>query len=237
MEIKVIGSGSSGNCYRISDGETALLLEAGLPIKKIKEGCDFDMASIAGCLITHEHGDHCKAVNDVMAVGIDVYMTKGTSVALNGNAYNHRLHLLDESVISENGTINYFSDQIMTFIILPFAVHHDAAQPVGYLIRSTLSGEKLLFVTDTYYIDYHFNELTHIMIEANYSNEALKDAEKKNRLRRSHMSIENCIEMLKANDLSHVKEIWLLHLSASNGDAEDFKRQVQAETGCEVYIA
>lgn len=31
MEVKVLASGSSGNAYRISDGETALLLARGFP--------------------------------------------------------------------------------------------------------------------------------------------------------------------------------------------------------------
>jgi phosphoribosyl 1,2-cyclic phosphodiesterase len=95
-------------------------------------------------------------------------------------------------------------------------------------------------MTDLYYTEYLFPGLTHIMIEANYSAEALADSDndpRRSRLRRSHMSIENCIEMLKANDLSKVQEIWLIHLSSSNADAEDFKRRVQEATGCEVHVA
>ena len=44
-------------------------------------------------------------------------------------------------------------------------------------------------------------------------------------------------EMLKANDLSKVEEIHLLHLSSANSDAEGFKRQVQSLTGIPTYIA
>ena len=78
------------------------------------------------------------------------------------------------------------------------------------------------------------------MIEANYSADTLADADndpRRARLRRSHMSIENCIKTLKANDLSHCAEIWLIHLSSSNGDAENFKKRVQEETGIPTYIA
>ena len=60
MEIKVLASGSSGNAYRISDGETALLLDAGIPIRVIKEALNFQVRNLDGCLITHEHGDHIK---------------------------------------------------------------------------------------------------------------------------------------------------------------------------------
>jgi phosphoribosyl 1,2-cyclic phosphodiesterase len=233
LNIKVIGSGSSGNCYKISDGKTALLLECGLPIRKIKEGCDFDLSSISGCLVTHEHKDHSLAINDLMHAGVDVYMTEGTATAAKAETY--RLHLWEHAVGK-----HYWGKKIGTFIVRPFNVHHDAAEPVGYIIESMAIGEKLLFVTDAYYIDYTFQGLTHIMIEANYSADTLADVDndpRRSRLRRSHMSIENCIKTLKANDLSHCAEIWLIHLSSSNGDAEEFKRRVQEETGIPTYIA
>ena len=40
MEIKVIGSGSSGNCYLIDDGRTALLLDAGVPFSAVQQAMD-----------------------------------------------------------------------------------------------------------------------------------------------------------------------------------------------------
>ena len=238
MNISVIGSGSSGNCYKISDGETVLLLEAGLPIRKIKQGCDYNLSEISGCIVTHEHKDHAKSINDLMHAGVDVYMTKGTAVKSGAETY--RLKLWHRDGTDNIGNPYYHTEQIGTFSVKPFMVHHDAAEPVGYLIESKATGERLLFFTDTEYIDYKFGGLTHIMCEANFSKDALADAEndpRRSRLRHSHMSIENCIEMLRANDLSQVKEIWLIHLSSSNGDAEDFKRRVQEATGCPTYIA
>lgn len=238
MNIKVIGSGSSGNSYRIDDGQTTLLLECGLPIRKIKAECDFNLSSISACLVTHEHKDHSLAVNSLMKAGIDVWMTEGTACAAGAETY--RLHLLRHDGVDTVGNPFYHTVRIGTFSVKPFLVHHDAAEPVGYLIESKATGEKLLFVTDTYYIDYTFGSLTHIMVEANFSDESLADAEndpRRSRLRRSHMSIGNCIKMLQANDLSHCAEIWLIHLSSSNGDAEGFKQRVQAATGCPIYIA
>lgn len=229
MRIDVIGSGSSGNCYKISDGKTNILLECGLSIKKIKAGCDYDLSSISACLVTHEHSDHILAANDLMKSGVNVYMTKGTAVA--GKIHTYRLKMW----LSANG--EYFAERIGTFVVKPFKVHHDAAEPVGYLIESKATDEKLLFFTDTYYIDYRFSGLTHIMCEANYSAENIVNDPRHSRLVRSHMSIENTIEMLKANDLSKLKEIWLIHLSESNADSAEFKRRVQEATGSVVYIA
>lgn len=61
IEIEAISSSSKGNCYRVTDGKTPLLLECGITFKEMQRAFDFDM-SFAGCLITHEHGDHCKAI-------------------------------------------------------------------------------------------------------------------------------------------------------------------------------
>lgn len=234
MNIKIIGSGSSGNCYRIDDGNTALLIEAGLPIRKIKEGCGFEVPG--ACLVTHEHGDHSKAVRDLMKAGVDVYMTSGTAKAL-GVEEDHRLRILSSKGEDWKGRYRYFVEAVGSFYLHPFPIHHDAVEPVGFAITSQISGERLLFMTDSYYTEYLFPDLTHIMIEANYTAENLQNDPRAHRLRRSHMSIEMCIETLKANDLSRCREIWLLHLSAGNADIEDFKRRVQEATGCPVYIA
>ena len=59
----------------------------------------------------------------------------------------------------------------------------------------------------------------------------------KSRILKSHFSLENVKEFLKANDLSKVQEIWLLHLSDGNSDAERFKRETQEISRKPVYIA
>lgn len=51
------------------------------------------------------------------------------------------------------------------------------------------------------------------------------------------MSLETAKEFLRANDLSRVQEIWLLHLSDDNSDAERFKREIQGLTDKPVYVA
>ena len=238
MIIKAISSGSSGNCYRISDGQTALLIECGLPVKKIKEGCDYNLSEISGCIVTHEHKDHSLAVNDLMKSGVNVFMTEGT--AKKAGAQTYRLRLWHRDGVDTIGNPFYPAERIGTFIVKPYMAHHDASEPVFYLIESSATGEKLLFVTDSYYIDYRFSGLTHIMVEANFCADTLADTDsdpRRSRLRHSHMSLEHCIELLKANDLSQIQEIWLIHLSQSNGNAEEFKYRVQEATGCEVHIA
>jgi phosphoribosyl 1,2-cyclic phosphodiesterase len=65
----------------------------------------------------------------------------------------------------------------------------------------------------------------------------LVPTELKNRLMKSHFSLANVKEFLRANDLSRVQEIWLIHLSDGNSDAARFKREIQELTGKMVYVA
>lgn len=56
MRLCCIGTGSSGNCYTLQDNSgKILLLDAGISIKDIKIGIDFNVSSIVGSVITHGH--------------------------------------------------------------------------------------------------------------------------------------------------------------------------------------
>lgn len=232
IEITPFASGSTGNCYRITDGRTPLLLECGTKYKDIQKGCGFRLTEIKACLISHEHQDHAKAVKDLMKAGIDCYMSRGTTEAL--GVSGHRVNIIKAKQQFRLGA----------WTILPFETQHDVAEPLGFLMANQ-DGEKLLYATDTYFIRHRFQGLTHIMIEANYSLDILRanveagsvPATLKNRLLKSHFSLENVKEFLKANDLSKVQEIWLLHMSNGNSDSERFKREVMELTGKPTYIA
>lgn len=232
INITTIASGSTGNCYRIADSSTTIMIEAGIRFREIREAFSFKFSSVAGCLITHEHGDHAKAAKEVMRAGVDCYMTQETADKL--NLSGHRLKPIKPGQLSSIGT----------FKILSFSTEHDAANPVGYLIQSK-DGEKLLFATDTYYIRYRFNDLNYVLIECNYSKEILEENIKagvvpaaiRNRIKKSHFELENVKEFFRSNDCSAIKQIHLIHLSGQNSDPDRFKREIQEITGKPVYIS
>lgn len=232
IEFTPFASGSSGNCYRITDGRTPLLLECGIAYKEIQKKLNFKASEIAACLVSHEHQDHSKAARDIIKAGIDCYMTQGTKEAIGING--HRINIVKAKQ----------QFRIGTWTILPFETQHDAAEPLGFLLANQ-DGEKLLYATDTYYTRYRFRGLTHIAVECNYSMDILRanieaglvDPAFKNRILKSHFSLENVKEFLKANDLSKVQEIWLLHMSDGNSNENRFKGEIQELTGKPVYVA
>lgn len=229
LDIAVYASGSSGNCYTMSDGETVVMLDCGLPFRRIERLTGFLLP--AAVFITHEHKDHSKAAQDFMRRGVDVYMTAGTAAAL-GIEAQHRLHVLNPMEQTTVGRIT----------VSAFPTQHDAREPCGFLLDD--GDDRVLYATDTYYIKYQFPGVTKMLIEANHSYKILEEnvaahilnkvlAE---RLIKSHFSIENVLAFLRANDLSKVKEIWLIHLSDGNADAGQFSQMVEAATGKPVYI-
>lgn len=230
IEITTIASGSTGNCYRITDGKTALMIEAGIRFREIRQAFDFKLSGVAGCLISHEHGDHAKAVRDLVKAGVDCYMSQGTAKAL--DLTGHRVH----------GVPALVTFRVGTFIILPFPVQHDAREPIGFLIQSE-TGDKLLFATDTYYIRYKFTGLNYILIECNYRRDILEENIKaglippalRNRITKSHFEIENVKAFLAACDLSQCREIHLIHLSHINSDQSFFISEIQKATGVPTY--
>lgn len=232
LSFRPIASSSLGNSYIVDDGKTKLLLECGLKFREIQIALDFQTSKLDGCLLTHEHDDHSHSIKDVLKAGISVHASQGTQQAL--GIKHHRLKSIEARKQFRVGS----------FTILPFEIEHDATDPLGFLIESE-AGERLLFATDTYFIRYRFERLNIIAVECNYSEEILKQnildgivpVAMKRRLMHSHFSFENYKEFLKANDLSQVKEIWMIHMSNRNSDAEQFKKEVRQLTGKPVYIA
>lgn len=231
MEIKVIGTGSKGNSYILTDERgNSLILELGVNIKQIKKELNFDISKVLGCLVTHEHGDHAKYIHDAVFHGLNVYATKGTLNAKNVN-------LNDHNVIS----LTYFEQEnIGPFTIVPFDTQHDVSEPCGFLIHHPESGN-ILFLTDTTYCKYQFENLNHIIIETNYSEDIINESDDpdflKNRIIKSHMSIESAITMLKKYDLSNCNNIILIHLSDRNADANVFKNKMIGNFGIETNVA
>ncbi|WP_239256653.1 MBL fold metallo-hydrolase [Listeria ilorinensis] len=231
ITIQTIASSSKGNAYVISNGRSRLLLECGINFDKIRQALNFKIADIAACLISHEHIDHTAGIKKmIQTTNIPIYASEGTFSALSVPD--------SRKVVIKEKTAQFIAE----WIILPFKTEHDAAEPLGFIIQS--ENERLVFITDSYYVRYKFPAINYLMVECNYSKEILAKnvaegrihPSMKKRVLQSHFSLENVKEFLKANDLSALREIHLLHISDTNGDPQLFKKEIQELTGIPVYI-
>lgn len=236
MRLKIINSNSRGNAYILENDTEALLIECGVRFIEIKHAIDFNLSKIVGCLITHSHGDHCRAVHDVTHAGINVYATEGTcqELAEKWKPNPHRIKPRHMAIPFSIGS----------FRIIPFRTEHDTKEPCGFLIHHDETGV-VLFLTDTVYSPFVFKGLNNVIVEANYCDEILEQKRQagttiemlRDRVIESHMSLRNCKDLLAANDLSQVNNVVLIHLSDSHSDELRFKQEVEQLTGKAVHVA
>lgn len=232
MKLKVLGSSSKGNSYILESPTQTLLIECGISYKDILKGLNFNLGEVVGCILTHAHQDHSKSAKDLVSAGIDLYALEDTVNAI--GLASHR--------IVEVEPLKQF--KVGDFNILGFPIEHDVPG-LGYLIQYVPTGEKLLFLTDSYYSKYKFKNLNYILIECNYIKETLDqniedgyiNEASKPRLLQSHFSLENVKEFLNANNLSDCQEIILLHLSNRNANSDQMFREIYIETGIMPKIA
>lgn len=225
--LKVIATGSGGNFYILEVGEEILLLECGIQIKEIKKTLNFDLSKVVGCLLTHSHNDHCKAIGEVLKF-TNVFTSKGTKEELQEKFELNR-HCFE---VEHNKPF-----EVGSFTIVPFNTQHDTKEPLGFLIHHKNIGN-IIFATDTYYLKYKFRNIDYVLIECNYSEEGLEElAVYRARLLKSHMSLENLKDTLKTWDLSRTKKIVLIHMSDSHGNSEKFIKEINELTEIETIVA
>ena len=239
MKLTVIDSGSRGNAYVLHNAGEALLIEAGVSFRKTVAALGGDIAKVAGCLISHEHGDHAKFINEVLNAAIPVYASEGTIAGAKVTSEWKPTPLRKKA-----SGAGYDTVQIGRFKVIPFTTKHDGQEPCGFYIHHPETGG-VLFATDTYYLPNTFRGLNNVMIECNYDPEIMaRNVEEgviipslRDRITASHLSIDTCIEALRANDLKAVNNIVLLHLSHNSSDPDGFKDKVYKATGKRVTIA
>lgn len=213
MKLKVLGSGSTGNCYILENEQEALIIDAGIRFFEVKKALRFQVRKIVGVIVTHKHGDHAAFVHEYMEAGIPVFRP------------------YEAESLRQN--IRYGGFRIQSWE----AVHDVPC--VGYLIDHDDFG-RMLYVTDTEYVKYRFKGITQFLIEANYSEELVdREQAKYQHVLTGHMELQTTIGCILANQSEKTKRITLCHLSADNADPEAFKRAVEAIAvdGCMVDVA
>lgn len=227
FKIIVHATGSTGNCYSIIDDDHKILIDPGVPFKKLQEMTEFTTHAYDFVLLSHEHKDHSKAVSDLLQRGKICYMSQGTRDVL---------ELYHSSALIVQDTFDFEDNN---WRVMPFLVEHDAAEPFGFLIL-TPSGKKVCYATDTRSLNYRFTGVNYWLIEANYSKELMEESPLpetvKSRIRSSHFEIENVMRFFGKQDLSDTEAIYLIHLSDNNSDTAEFKAKIETITGKTVFV-
>lgn len=135
MNVSVLASGSTGNCTLVSEGETHILIDAGISARRIVEGlhrCGVSRADLTAVLITHEHTDHIKGLEVLLRqCAAPVYAVRPVADALCELVPGAR----DRVCVPEPDCAAFIGETAVT----PFLVSHDSAGCCGYRI-SGVSG-------------------------------------------------------------------------------------------------
>lgn len=222
------GSGSSGNCAYLGNGRFGILIDAGVDPSKIYAELDrngIDPNTIGGIILTHDHGDHVRYAYTIVRRNrnMRIYCTPAT---LNGMLRRHnisrRIKDYHQPIFKE------FPFHLSDFVITPFEVSHDGTDNVGFFISA---GEhKFVVATDmgviTERADYYIRQAVHLMIEANYDPDMLRNGSYPEYLKarimapRGHMDNNVTAAYIKDIYTPALRNIFLCHLSHDNNTPE-----------------
>lgn len=224
MKLKILGSGSSGNCYILESDTEALIIEAGLPFKEVKKALDFNIRKIKAVIVSHVHQDHHLYWFQYVRAGIPVFepfRNDGESLEFDNSQF----------------VIQAFENRSKDGKWLHDNTDGTECPCYGYYIQHPDIG-RLVYVTDTEYVRWRFQNINHILVEANFSS-SMVDADSPNyeHVLRGHMSIETACEFIRVNSSHNLRNVVLCHLSQQNSDAEDFIAHAQSLVKCPIHIA
>lgn len=244
MNLCSIASGSSGNCIYTGTDNTGILIDAGISAKRIEQGLasiDRNIKEIKGIFVSHEHSDHIKGIGVLARKHqIPIYGTKGTIEAIKQCT---SLGKIDEDlyhVIQAEEQV-----QIDDLVVKPFAISHDAAEPVAYRMEC---GEKSAAIaTDLGFYNQNIvdklQNLDVLLLESNHDIHMLQVGAYPYPLKqrilsdRGHLSNESAGKLLCHLLHDDLKAVFLGHLSKDNNYEELAYETVKLEItlGSEKY--
>ncbi len=218
LRFTVLASGSTGNAMVVSNGESAVLVDAGLSAKRIEQLLkekEMSPNQLQGILVTHEHADHIKGLGAVARkFDLPVYANEKTWEALE----KHIGEIADEKkCVMQTGEIRDFGE----LQVESYGISHDAAEPVGYCFYH--EEQKLSLATDLGYMSSKVKEKIRdsdvLVLESNHDIEMLRMGRYPWNIKRrilgdmGHLSNEAAGEGLVEVMTTRTKRVYLAHLS------------------------
>ena len=241
LKVVVLGSGSSGNAALVEIGGCRFLLDCGLAPNELSRRlltCGRTFSSLTGVLLSHEHGDHCVGLKAAGRAGTAVFGTEGTVRALGGKFRNDSINW---RVFPSNSVFDINGVQVTAF-----RVSHDAAEPVGYMLR--YGDDRVGYVPDCGLVTVEMVGLlagcTVLLIESNHDRTMLNRSDRPAVLKQriegptGHLSNEQAADLLSRVTWPGLKAACLIHLSGECNTEELARAVVGAtiDSACKLYV-
>jgi phosphoribosyl 1,2-cyclic phosphodiesterase len=205
VKFKIIGSGSTGNCFLINED---LMIDIGLDYTTIKP-C---MGKVKYLLLTHKHSDHLNLT------ALRKLYVAVNPVVICGEWLVEDIKLFNPTIV-ETGKVYTFVD----YKISPIQLYHDVLN-CGYRIMQ--NGHKHLHITDTATLEgikaYGYDTAS---IECNHDEnkalELIRKARKEGEFTHltgamnSHLSVQQTIKFCEENN---IKKLIPVHIGNSTRD-------------------
>lgn len=171
MKVRILATGSSGNCVLIND---SILIDAGITFKHFQE-FGIPLKTIQTCIITHKHGDHMNKpfTRKLIKSGIPVIMSRDSAAELQTENRIDVEKCIEENLIRFlHADESYTFEETVTMTAHP-QKHHDI---VNYALVFEESGKRLLYSTDLDSLEptdtgeglIHLGMFDTILLEGNY---------------------------------------------------------------------
>jgi phosphoribosyl 1,2-cyclic phosphodiesterase len=228
VTVQSLGSGSSGNAFLITSGETTLMLDCGVGIRTIRKGLGergLAVGDLDAVLITHEHTDHIRNLSCVTGTDVPIVATLGT--CRRGNIPPPQWERIEY----------HRSLQIGEIAVWAVMVKHDAAEPCGYLLETPSARISIFTDLGSWHdrLAEPIGASDLVVLESNHDLEMLQRGPYPMHLKRrvasdaGHLSNELCATSL-ASTLANARqepEIWLAHLSNTNNEPHVAERETR----------
>lgn len=233
MKLETPYSSSAGNLYVVTANDgSRLLIDPGVTWKKLQQALTYKMLPIVGCLVSHQHLDHCKAAQDVLNQGIPVYLSHDTDDALDLKGLTVRFIYRTHTKYA-----------IGPFEVTSFPVKHDVPN-LGFVISD--GDDSMLFAIDTPNIKQSFDDAFQIIaLSCNYDRDILQQRVESGemneagakRLIQAHMEWKNTKRYItEFCNLSKCEQIHLLHMSTLNLNKEAVRQDIEDATFVPTFI-
>jgi phosphoribosyl 1,2-cyclic phosphodiesterase len=222
IRLTVLGSGSGGNATLVEGGGARVLIDAGFSCKSLVERLrlvQVEPEAIDALLITHEHGDHVAgAAIFATSFAKPIYCTAGTARAAEFEADGATVRAIDPGRPFEVAALK----------VSPFAVPHDAAEAVGFVLETGLA--RAGYVTDLGHgpgvVREALRDCDLLVVESNYDHHMLRYGPYPERVkervlgRHGHLDNEVAAEILAHVTGRRTRAIVLAHLSRTNNSPD-----------------